>query len=86
MGIHVFLPGERLRFDYLNHRGVLERRDVIFAGLDWGDNEWYPKRQWFMRCYDLVRTEARSFALALIDPDAIERVPNGLLDAVEKLV
>lgn len=86
MGIAVFSPGERLQFDYLNHRGVLEHRDVIFKGLDWGDNDWYPERQWFLRCYDIVRETDRSFALARIDADAIEVVHLGLVKLVDKLV
>lgn len=85
MGIHVFLPGQRLRFSYRNHRDVVEERDVIFRGLDYGDNEWYPERQWFMRCHDVVRQADRSFALARIEGDKITIVPNGLLDAVEAL-
>lgn len=85
MGIHVFLPGQRLRFSYRNHRDVVEQRDVIFKGLDYGDNEWYPERQWFMRTHDLVRDTDRSFALARIDGDAIEVVHLGLSRAVEAL-
>lgn len=85
MGVRVFLPGEVLEFDYLNHRGVVEKRRVIFKGLDHGDNEWYPERQWFMRTYDLAREADRSFALNRIDGDAIVVVPNGLTAAVDKL-
>lgn len=68
----VYLPGEKLRFPYVNYRGVEEVRTVIFRGLDFGDNEWYPERQWFMRTWDTVRNGDRSFALAKIDPDKIE--------------
>lgn len=85
MGIYVFLPGQRLRFSYRNHRDVVEERDVIFRGLDYGDNDWYPERQWFMRCHDVARQADRSFALARIEGDKITIVPNGLLDAVEAL-
>ena len=80
-----FMPGERLRFDYLNHRNVVERRDVIFKGLDFGDNEWYPERQWFLRCYDVAREADRSFALARIEGDAIEVVHLGLTKLVDGL-
>ena len=80
-----FLPGKRLRFDYLNHRDVLEHRDVIFRGLDFGTNEWYPEPQWFMRTYDCVRQADRSFALARIDGNAVETGHLGLLKAVEDL-
>ena len=85
MAIRVFMAGERLRFDYLNHRDVLERRDVILKGLEWGDNERYPERQWFLRCYDIARDADRSFALARIDADAVEIVHLGLSKAVEEL-
>jgi len=80
-----FLPGQRLRFDYVNYRGEAETRDVIFKGLDFGANEWYPDPQWFMLCYDVARKAVRSFALAKIDANAIEIMPFGLLDAVEDL-
>lgn len=80
-----FLPGQRLRFDYINHRDVVERRDVIFKGLDFGSNEWYPEKQWFMHCYDCNREADRSFLFARIDGHAIEVVSLGLLKAVEAL-
>lgn len=86
MAISTFLPGERLKFDYVNYKGEAETRDVIFKGLDYGDNEWYPERQWFMRCHDVTRNADRSFALSKIDGHRIERVPNGLLALVEQLI
>ena len=81
----VFLPGQVLKFDYTNYRSVTETRTVVFKGLDFGDNEWYPERQWFMRTYDTVREGDRSFALAKIDADKIEVVANGLSALVDKL-
>ena len=69
MGIMVFLPGQRLRFSYTNHRGKAAMREAVFLGLDYGDNEWYPERQWFLRCWDSDRQANRSFALARIDGD-----------------
>jgi predicted DNA-binding transcriptional regulator YafY len=81
--MQVLLPGTRINFEYFNHRNVVERRDVIFKGLDYGENEWYPEPQWFMRCYDMVRNADRSFALDRIDGFAV--VETGLLDAVEGL-
>lgn len=71
MGMRVFMPGQKLQFDYVNHRGEAETRHVIFRGLDWGENEWYPEAQWFMRCTDLVRNADRSFALNRISGDLI---------------
>ncbi len=85
MMISVFMPGNRLRFRYVNHRGQDELRDVVFRGLDYGSNEWYPDKQWFMRCYDVERDAYRSFALARIEGDAIEVVAGGLVDLVEGL-
>lgn len=85
MGVRTFMPGNRLKFDYVNYKGETEERDVIFKGLDYGDNEWYPERQWFMRCHDIARDADRSFALAKIDADKIEVIHLGLLDAVERL-
>jgi predicted DNA-binding transcriptional regulator YafY len=78
--MNVFLPGQRLKFEYLNHRGATETRDVIFKGLDYGGNEWYPERQWFMRCWDVSRNADRSFALARINGDAVEVLPLGCID------
>jgi predicted DNA-binding transcriptional regulator YafY len=70
----VFLLGQRLRFSYTNHREETEVRTVQFEGLDYGDNEWYPDRQWFLRGFDESRNAHRSFALARIDGDEIEVV------------
>ncbi len=85
MGIAVFKPGDRLRFEYTNHAGKTSTRDVVFKALDWGDNEWYPERQWFMRCYDIDHGADRSFALARVNGDAVVLLPPSLLDLVEKL-
>lgn len=71
----VFLPGQKLRFEYTNHRNVTETREVVFKGLDYGDNEWYTERQWFLRCWDSSRQAYRSFALNRIDAERIEILP-----------
>lgn len=72
----VFLPGDRLEFEYMNHRGVVEQRNVIFKGVDYGENEWYVEPQWFLRCHDTARNAPRSFALARI----AMRAPSRLTD------
>lgn len=74
--MRTFLPGQRLRFDYANHRGKVETRDVIFKSLDYGHNDWYIAKQWFIRCHDLMRNAPRSFALEKIDADQIEILPT----------
>jgi len=68
----VILPGTKIRFDYVNHKGESETREVIFRGLDYGANEWYPEPQWLLRAHDPSRGAARSFALERIDGDALE--------------
>lgn len=84
--MHVFLPGQRLLFDYVNHRGEASKRDVIFKGLDYGENEFYTGPQWFVRCFDIAKGADRSFALGRIDGAKVEVVEFGLVKAVEDLV
>ena len=72
MGILVFRAGQKLRFPYENYRGETSVREVEFIGLDYGENEWYPENQWFMRTYDFGKMAHRSFALAKIDASTIE--------------
>lgn len=72
--MQTYRPGDILQFDYENYRGETSLRTVRFEGLDYGDNEWYPQRQWFMRTHDLDKDAARSFALAKIDAEAIRRL------------
>ena len=74
MSVNVFLAGSVLQFDYINHEGKLSTRTVRFEGMDYGENEWYSGRQWFMRCYDLERQAFRSFALNRIHGDDITMV------------
>ena len=70
----VFLPGAEFEFPYENYRGETSDRHVRFLGLDYGENEWYPEPQWFMRCFDLGKNANRSFALNKIDPNTIKEV------------
>jgi predicted DNA-binding transcriptional regulator YafY len=69
-----FILGQRLSFPYKNYRGEISSRNVIFLGLDYGMNEWYPEDQWFMRCFDLDKGAYRSFALKHISPRSIKVV------------
>lgn len=61
-----FRPGKQARFEYTNHRGETETRNVIFESLDYGRNEWYPDYQWFLSGFCLDRQSRRSFALSKI--------------------
>ena len=69
-----FLAGDQLRFEYTNYREETSVRHVIFLGLDYGENEWYPEPQWFMRVWDCEKQAYRSFALNKIDANKIEIV------------
>lgn len=88
MGVNVFLGGAILQFDYVNHEGKLSTRTVRFEGMDYGENEWYSGRQWFMRCYDLERKAPRSFALNRIHGDdvIVVKLPLGPLTKFEKFM
>ena len=66
-----FHPGQRLAFKYENYRGEVDMRHVIFLGLQYGDNEWYPEPQWFIRTHDLAKNAVRSFAFSKIDIDSL---------------
>lgn len=67
-----FVTGTILKFTYINHRGEKALRRVLFQGMDYGDNEWYPERQWFLRGIDLDKQKMRSFALNRIDGEEIK--------------
>lgn len=59
-------PGAMLCFDYTNHRGANEKRNVSYIALEFGSNEYYPEPQFLLRCYDPSRNAERSFAIANI--------------------
>jgi len=65
-GFRQFLPGLPLSFDYTNHKGVTERRNVVYGCLEFGSNEYYPEPQFLIRCFDPSRGAERSFAIANI--------------------
>lgn len=67
-----FHTGDQLSFDYTNYRGETSVRHVIFIGLDYGENKWYPEPQWFMRTWDCEKQAYRSFALNKIDVRKME--------------
>lgn len=61
-----FVSGMPLAFDYTNHRGATERRNVVYLNLEFGSNEYYPEPQFLIRCFDPSRNAERSFAIANI--------------------
>lgn len=60
--------GALLTFPYTNYKGEFAIRTVIFSGIEYGSNEWYPEPQWFIRTWDLDKNAPRSFALDRINP------------------
>jgi len=63
MRIDAYRIGNRIAFEYINHRGEVNLRRIMVLGLDYGSNEWYPNDQWFIRGFDLDTEADRSFAL-----------------------
>lgn len=72
-----FVPGQQYEFRFTNFRNEVETRHVIFQGVDYGANQYYPIPQWFIRCYDLERGEPRSFKIAGIDVTTIRKLDLG---------
>ena len=60
MGMQFIRAGSRLRLSYLDHRQQVATRDVVFRGLDYGENEWYAEPQLFLHCSDPSRQTDRS--------------------------
>jgi hypothetical protein len=74
MSLFSFLPGEEYQFRFKNYRGEWETRHVIFRGADYGSNAYYPEPQWFIRCWDIERSESRSLVLTGIDVNTLAPV------------
>jgi hypothetical protein len=66
------IPGKNYKFRFKNYRGEDETRHVVFGGLDYGSNKYYPAPRWMMRCWDIERGEPRSFVLLNIDISTLE--------------
>jgi predicted DNA-binding transcriptional regulator YafY len=62
----------QVTFDYMTHRGTVEKRTVTVRGVDWTDNPGYNYQPgWFLtgHCHD--RDAMRSFALnRIVLPEA----------------
>ncbi len=75
--IRTFVTGDTLSFRYQNHRGDTRDRRVSFLAVDYGSNEWYPAKQFFLRCEDLERPGiVRSFAISQIVGDVAIEIPS----------
>lgn len=57
--------GQRLTFDYTNHRGETATRRVECNGSPafWGATDWHPEPQWLLAMFCLDRKEWRAFAM-----------------------
>jgi predicted DNA-binding transcriptional regulator YafY len=57
--------GQRLTFDYTNHRGETGTRRVECCGSlpFWGATDWHPEPQWLLDIFDLDRKAWRAFAM-----------------------
>jgi predicted DNA-binding transcriptional regulator YafY len=52
-----------LKFRYLNWEGVQRVRKVKPIKIWYGETKWHPKKQWFLKAFDLDKNEERDFAL-----------------------
>ena len=53
----------RIEFEYVNHKGECETRRVAVHSFAWGDTEYHPQPQMFVRGYCLDRMDYRTFAM-----------------------
>jgi len=65
-----------VRFEYLNHRGVLEVRTVVVTGVDYGTQPeyGYVEPGFFLRGMCMDRKAPRSFYIANITPGTLQVV------------
>ena len=55
--------GDKVRFDYVNWKGVKGNRKVVVTSFLYGTTEYHPEPQWLMEAYDLNKEEERVFAM-----------------------
>lgn len=65
------IPGQGIEVRFLNYRDEWETRHLLFQGVDYGSNSYYPDAQWFLRAWDVERGEPRSFPLVRLDPQSL---------------
>lgn len=56
-------PGKQITFSYRNWRGETGTRTAVPVNLWFGNSEWHPEDQWFIRAIDVEKGEERDFAL-----------------------
>jgi len=48
---------------YRNHKGEVAVRRILPSGIWFGETQWHPTPQWFVRALDMVKEQWRDFAL-----------------------
>jgi predicted DNA-binding transcriptional regulator YafY len=48
---------------YVNHRGEEGERRIIPREVFFGETEWHPGEQWFLRALDVGKAKFRTFAM-----------------------
>jgi hypothetical protein len=61
--LHHDHPNKAVWIHYTNHRGELAWRLVRPKYIGFGQSNFHPERQWFMRAKDLKRDVDRDFAM-----------------------
>lgn len=59
----VLIVNEKISFLYLNHRGKIGTRKVIYDGVRYGTSEWHKEPQWLLKGIDIDRNQIREFAM-----------------------
>lgn len=52
------------RITYKNWKGETAERLVCPDRVWYGETEWHPKKQWFLRAYDVLKDADRDFAMS----------------------
>lgn len=63
IGININV-GEKVEFDYVNHRGFRSVRRVEVMGVYYGSNKYHTETQFLMAAIDLETMEERHFAMS----------------------
>ena len=61
---HSPTPNRELVFMYKNWRGETSQRRIVPEKIWFGETEWHPGQQWFLRGLDAEKREVRDFALS----------------------
>lgn len=64
--MRAYRAGTLISFDFTNSRGKKSRRRGILLGINYGDNEEWP-RGWFIYCFDIDKKDFRSFPVTNVD-------------------